>query len=137
MSGSLMGGWGYDPLSSLGVDSSNMTPQQYGSILNLGAGPSAGGSAGSGQFGFNLPTIGLGLQGIGALGSLYSDISQIGLAKKAYGLQKQVANANYTNQAQSYNTALSDRINSRGVQEGLSSDQINDYIKKNSVNTKM
>ena len=130
-----MSGWGL--LEN--TDNSNLSSGQIANILNYGNQNNSGGlgSLGGSGFGLNLGTAQLGLGAIGTLGNLYMGISQLGLAKKSFNLQKAYANANYTNQAKAYNTNLTDRITSRGVAEGLSQAQVNDYINKNSVSTSL
>ena len=91
--------------------------------------------AGSG-LGWNMPTAQLGLDGLRSIGGLYMGMNQLGLAKKQYAFQSGLANKNLANQTQTYNTALEDKARSRGVAEGQSQSQVDDYIKKNSLSGK-
>lgn len=63
--------------------------------------------------GFNMPTLGLAIQGLSALGNLYQGLQANKLAKKQFNFQKDFANTNLNNQMQSYNTALTDRAYAR------------------------
>jgi hypothetical protein len=78
-----------------------------------------------------------GLQGIsgiiGSLGGLYSAFQGAKLAKDSLAFQKQAYTKNLQNQTQSYNTALTDRARTRGVMEGQSSQQVDDYISQNKL----
>lgn len=69
--------------------------------------------AGSLDLGFNMPTLGLAIQGLSALGNLYQGLQANKLAKKQFNFQKEFANTNLNNQMQSYNTALTDRAYAR------------------------
>lgn len=63
--------------------------------------------------GFNMPTLGLAIQGLSALGNFYQGLQANKLAKKQFNFQKEFANTNLNNQMQSYNTALTDRAYAR------------------------
>lgn len=63
--------------------------------------------------GFNMPTLGLAIQGLSALGNLYQGLQANKLARKQFNFQKDFANTNLNNQMQSYNTALIDRAYAR------------------------
>lgn len=69
-------------------------------------------NSGSG-LGFNMPTLGLAIQGLSALGNLYQGLQANKLARKQFNFQKEFANTNLNNQMQSYNTALTDRAYAR------------------------
>ena len=108
----------------------------YGDLI--GANPSAGisgfGTTGGG-FGGLMSLDGLKLLGggISTIGNLWNAFQAQKLARDTFNFQKSFANKNLANQIASYNTALEDRARSRGVAEGQTQDQINDYISKNSL----
>lgn len=69
---------------------------------------------GNGQsLGFNMPTMQLGLQGLGALSSLYFGSKALGMAKDQFNFQKEVTNTNLNNSINAYNTSLEDRLRTR------------------------
>lgn len=67
----------------------------------------------SSGLGFNMPTLGLAIQGLSALGNFYQGLQANKLARKQFNFQKDFANTNLNNQMQSYNTALTDRAYAR------------------------
>lgn len=83
--------------------------------------------------GMNLGTGQLVLGGIGTIGNLWSAWQTQKLAKEQFNYQKGITDTNLANQIQSYNTALSDRINSRGFTQGDSQSTIDQYIEENSM----
>ena len=83
--------------------------------------------------GMNLGTGQLVLGGVGTIGNLWSAWQAQKLAKEQFNYQKDITDTNLTNQIQSYNTALSDRINSRGFVQGDSQSTIDQYIEENSL----
>ena len=83
--------------------------------------------------GMNLGTGQLVLGGIGTIGNLWSAWQAQKLAKEQFNYQKDITDTNLANQIQSYNTALSDRINSRGFMQGDSQSTIDQYIEENSL----
>lgn len=83
--------------------------------------------------GLNLPTMQLGLSGLGALNSIFQGRQANRLARDQLNFTRDVTNTNLNNQVQSYNTALEDRARSRGVVEGRSSDYTDKYIERNRV----
>ena len=82
---------------------------------------------------WNLGTGQLVLGGIGTIGNLWSAWQAQKLAKEQFNYQKGITDTNVANQIQSYNTALSDRINSRGFIQGDSQSTIDQYIEENSL----
>lgn len=70
---------------------------------------------------------------LGGIGSLYSAYSANKLGQQQLKLARDQFERNYANQVKSYNTALKDRITSRGVMEGQSQDQVNTYVEENSL----
>lgn len=90
--------------------SKNWTPPNY-------KGGPAGSDAGTG-LGMNVGTGQLALSGLGSLAGLWQANTQNKMAKDQFSFQKNMANTNLNNQMQSYNTALEDRMTTRGAMEG-------------------
>lgn len=84
-----------------------------------------------GGIGFNLPTAQLGLQGLGSLANIFAAFQAQGLAKKQFDFSKNIANTNLDNQVKSYNTALTDRITSRAKAQGMTDDEVANYLSEN------
>lgn len=94
------GSWGLNPQSSgMGM--------QYGGQT---ATPNLNQSNG---FGFNMPTLQLGLQGLNAISGLYFGSKAMGMAKDQFNFSKQMAQTNLKNQVTAYNTGLEDRLRTR------------------------
>lgn len=91
--------------------SENWTPPNYK------GGPAGAGGAGTG-LGMNVGTGQLALSGLGSLAGLWGASQQNKMAKEQFSFQKNMANTNLNNQMKSYNTALEDRMTSRGAVEG-------------------
>ena len=83
--------------------------------------------------GMNIGTGQLVLGGIGTLGNLWAAWQAQNLAKEQFNYQKDITDTNLANQIQSYNTALSDRINARGFMQGDEQSTIDQYIEENSL----
>ena len=81
--------------------------------------------------GMNLPTFQLGLSGLMGLGNLYGAFQSNKLANKSFDYSKSMADKNYRNTVASYNTALEDQRNVRGVMEGKSQAQVQSEIDRN------
>ena len=64
-------------------------------------------------FGFNMPTLQLGLQGLNAISGLYFGSKAMGMAKDQFNFSKQMAQTNLKNQVNAYNTGLEDRLRTR------------------------
>lgn len=93
--------------------SENWTPPNY-------KGGPAGSGAGTG-LGMNVGTGQLALSGLGSLAGLWQAGQQNKMAKEQFSFQKNMANTNLNNQMKSYNTALEDRMTTRGAMEGRDS----------------
>lgn len=65
------------------------------------------------NFGFNIPSLQLGLQGLSALSGLYFGNKALGMAEDQFTFQKDMANKNLNNSVTAYNTGLEDRLRSR------------------------
>lgn len=83
--------------------------------------------------GLNLDGIGSLMNGIGSAVSIYTALSNLGLAKDQFNFQKDAYNTNLGNQTQSYNTALEDRTRARYHTQGGSSADVDAYLAKNSL----
>lgn len=81
--------------------------------------------------GVDLGKLQLGFGGLQALGNLWNAFQGQKLAKQQFNFAKDFANRNLANQIKSYNTALTDRITSRASSNGLSQEQVDQYIKEN------
>ena len=90
--------------------SENWTPPNY-------KGGPAGSGAGTG-LGMNVGTGQLALSGLGSLAGIWGASQQNKMAKEQFSFQKNMANTNLNNQMKSYNTALEDRMTTRGAMEG-------------------
>lgn len=110
-------------------------PMQYGAGLGqTGTVAQNMGFFGNGQgLGFNAPTASMALSGLQTLAGLWGGLQQLKLAKKSFKFTKDMAETNLGNQMQSYNTALADRARSRGVMEGQTQGQVENYIGTNSL----
>ena len=82
---------------------------------------------------WNIGTGQLVLGGIGSIGNLWSSWQAQKLAKEQFNYQKGITDTNLANQIQSYNTALLDRITSRGFIQGDSQSTIDQYVENNSL----
>ena len=80
-------------------------------------------TTGSG-FGFNMPTLALGLQGLSSLGSLYMGTKSLGLANKQFESAQKFATANLANQTHAYNDTLAQRIRRVGSGVGTSKEEM-------------
>jgi hypothetical protein len=121
------------PTSGSGISDLGGTLGTTDSMSGVTNGPLTG--SGAGTLGFNVPTLQLGLGGISTLAGLYTGLKSLGLAQSQFNLQKQIAQANLGNSVASYNTALTDKATARGVAEGQSSAQVNNYINANKLST--
>lgn len=105
--------------------------QGYGGYGGSGAyGPNPGSSLDF-KLGWNAPTLGMGMQGLGALGNLWGAWQSSRLARDQLDFTKKFANINLNNQIKSYNTALEDRSRSRAAAEGQSAAEAQAYVDRN------
>lgn len=81
--------------------------------------------------GMNIGTAQLGLGGLQALMGMFGASKANKLAKDQFKFTKDVTNTNLANQIQSYNTALTDRSNTRAVMEGRDQSSSDKYIEQN------
>ena len=94
------------------------------------------GAANPGLFGIeglgaNVGTLNMGLSGLETIGKLWAAFESQKLAKQQFGFQKEFANTNLNNQIRSYNTALTDRANTRAIVNGQSAADRDAYIQQN------
>lgn len=97
---------------------------------NMGSTGGAETSAGTG-LGWNTQTGQLGLSGLSSLYGLFASNKAMGLAEDQFDFTKKTTNTNLRNQAQSYNTALEDKITARAAMQGNDSAYVSDYLNKN------
>ena len=83
--------------------------------------------------GLNLDGIGSIMDGIGSAVSIYTALSNLGLAKDQFRFQKDAYNTNLQNQTQSYNTALEDRTRARNHTQGGTSADVDSYLAQHSL----
>ena len=79
----------------------------------------------------------LGVNAAMGIGSIYSSLGQLGLAKDQFKFTKGMAEKNLANQTQAYNSELYNRERSRLGASGYSRDDqdrlINDYVERNKL----
>lgn len=110
--------------STFGSDVGNSTTQ--------GMQPANVPSAGSGSgFGLNVGTGQLALGGIQSLAGIFNSMQANKLANQQFKFTKDVTNTNLNNSIKSYNTALSDRANSRYFTQNQSQSDADAYIAAN------
>ena len=85
------------------------------------------------EIGYNIPTLQLGMKGLGTMGNLWGTFQSNKLAKDALNFQKSMAEKNYANQLKSYNTALTERATTRGFVQGDTAEQTQQYINDNKL----
>lgn len=86
------------------------------------------------KFGMNIPSLELGLKGLGSIAGIWAANKGLKQAKEQFEFQKGVTNTNLNNSIKSYNTALDDRINARAAQQGnMSQAQVADYKRLNQL----
>lgn len=112
--------------------------KQINSSGAYGTPPAVAGAAGAGaedslQLGANIGTAKLALGGLQTIGNLWNAWQAQQLAKKQFEYTKQITDQNITNQIQSYNTTLNDRIRARSATEGRDDAYTQAYIDKNEL----
>lgn len=119
-------------MSPYGSPATVLPGSMFSSVQGLSAGPTAvpavpgatlpnpyaytsyNQAGGFGKYvGANAPLFGAVLSGVSQLGNLYLGIKNLGLASKAFKLQKEAYKTNLANQTSSYNTQVRDRIAGR------------------------
>lgn len=106
-----------------------------GNSLTEGVTPSYnGGDGGLGSgLGFNVGTGQLALGGLQSLAGIFNSLQANKLANQQFKFTKDVANTNLNNSIKSYNTALSDRANSRYFTQNQSQSEADKYIAANQL----
>lgn len=104
-------------------------------IASLGLPPLPDISGGKGGFlsGFGTDDAKLVLGGLQTIGNLWGAFQSMKLAKEQFKYTKNVTDTNLNNQIKSYNTALSDRANSRAVMQSQSPEQAQAYVDQNKL----
>lgn len=75
-----------------------------------------------------LEGIGSIAQALGSLGGIYTSMQGMKIARDQLNFSKNAWNTNVRNQTQSYNTALEDRLRSRGVAEGRETSEVDQQL---------
>lgn len=83
--------------------------------------------------GMDMKGLQLGIGGLQTLGNLWGGYKSLDLANKQFDFSKMIAEKNLNNSTQSYNTALDDRITSRAKAQGMSEQDRQAYLAKNSL----
>lgn len=117
--------WDPNQFANMNFGPASMAPSAATPVSNTGYQPL--------EFGANIPTFQLGLQGLGTIGNLWGAFQSNKLARDSFNFQKDFAQRNLANQIQSYNTALSDRATSRGFVQGDSAEKTQQYINNNKL----
>lgn len=82
-------------------------------------------------FGFNLPTMQLGLTGLGTLAGIFNSFSQNRQQRDQFDYYRRMADTNMNNAIQNYNTRLEDRARARVAAEGGTQEDLDAYLAKN------
>ena len=92
------------------------------------------GGAGTG-LGWNTETLGIGIQGLAAIGGLYNAFQSNKLAKEQFDFTKEVTNTNLNNQIKTFNTTMEDRARARARLDGREDTEgyTQDYMNKNRI----
>lgn len=92
------------------------------------------GGAGTG-LGWNTETLGMGIQGLAAIGGLYNAFQSNKLAKDQFNFTKEVTNTNLNNQIKTFNTTMEDRARARARLDGREDTEgyTQDYMNKNRI----
>ena len=118
-----------------GMNSGNVAPNDtLGNFINGIEATKTGGlgtNALDDGFGWNMGTAKLGMGALSSLGSLWGSYNQNKLANAQFDFSKQMATSNLNNQIKSYNTALTDRANTRAVMEGRDQNWADQYVNQN------
>lgn len=84
---------------------------------------------------WNTETLGLGIQGLAAIGGLYNAYQSNKLAKDQFNFTKEVTNTNLNNQIKTFNTTMEDRARARARLDGREDTEAytKDYMDKNRI----
>lgn len=128
-----------DPNALTGMTGQQLLPPQIGGAAGVQApvqAPQAGNpEPKTGLFGDIGGMEGLAslAQGLASLGSLYGGFKGLGLAKDQLQFSKDSYNTNLANSTQSYNTALTDRVENRARFTGRGEKYISNQLAKHSL----
>jgi hypothetical protein len=128
------GGGGQVPIAASAPGMNFGTPlssNSTGFMPPTGAGATPGATAPGGKFGNFMGGFANLAEGLSGLGQLYIGLKSLGLAKEQLAFSKEAYAKNMGNTTKSYNTALEDRLRSRGVTEGRSQEFTDSEIAKN------
>ena len=106
------------------------------SVLGKNYGGGVGGVGGVGTgIGWNTETLGIGIQGLAAIGGLYNAFQSNKLAKDQFNFTKEVTNTNLNNQIKTFNTTMEDRARARARLDGREDTEgyTQDYMNKNRI----
>lgn len=98
-------------------------------------GKNYGGTGAGTGLSWNTETLGLGIQGLAAIGGLYNAFQSNKLAKEQFNFTKDVTNTNLNSQIKTYNTAMEDRARARARLDGREDIEgyTQDYMNKNRI----
>ena len=86
------------------------------------------------EFGWNMPSLELGIKGVSSLGQMWAAFKGLSQAKKEFEFNKRITEKNLANNTKSYNNALEDRIRARQSADGRMTDaDVNKYIALNQL----
>ena len=111
----------------------NVWEQRMSDLAQIGG---KGGNAGYGTgLGWNTETLGIGIQGLAAIGGLYNAFQSNKLAKEQFNFTKEVTNTNLNNQIKTFNTTMEDRARARARLDGREDPEAytKDYMDKNRI----
>ena len=104
-----------------------------GNSTTAGTVPTGAASGLGSGLGFNVGTGQLALGGLQSLAGIYNSLQANKLANQQFKFTKDVTNTNLNNSIKSYNTALSDRANSRYFTQNQSQSEADKYIAANQL----
>ena len=110
--------------------------KNYDGVGGVGGTGKAGGVGGAGTgLDWNVETLGLGIQGLAAIGGLYNASKYNKLAKEQFNFAKEVTNTNLNNQIKTFNTTMEDRARARARLDGREDTEAytKDYMDKNRI----
>lgn len=111
----------------------NVWEQRMSDLAQIGG---KGNNAGFGTgLGWNTETLGIGIQGLAAIGGLYNAFQSNKLAKDQFNFTKEVTNTNLNNQIKTFNTTMEDRARARARLDGREDVEAytQDYMNKNRI----
>jgi hypothetical protein len=110
----------FNPIGMMGTSGNVSMNGQGGGIPTWGVGTqgAGGGFFANSGLGMNMPTLQLGMQGLGSLANLWMGAKSVNLARDQFNLTKDVTNTNLNNSLKAYNSTLDDRLRTRGQFNG-------------------